>query len=84
MIDFFLSKNKLELVGAICAAVLVALPFFKSALGGVRKQIGRLSLHAKILLLFCIVDSIIVCGTKTNDPTRYFIGLHIRIHGRWR
>ena len=69
MIDFFLGKKHLELVGAACAAVLVALPFFKSALGGVRKQIGRMSLYAKILLLFCIVDSIIVCGTKTDVPS---------------
>ena len=70
MIDFHLSINQLELVGAICAAVLVALPLFKTAFGGVRKQIGRLSLYAKILLGFCIVNSIIVCGTETNDPPR--------------
>ena len=70
MIDFYLGKNHLELVGAICAAVLVALPLFKTALGGVRKQIGRMSLYAKILLGFCIVNSIIVCGTKTNEPPR--------------
>ena len=70
MIDFHLSNNQLELAGAICVAALAALPFFKSAFGGVRKQIGRLSLYAKILLGFCIVNSIIVCGTKTNDPPR--------------
>ena len=71
MSDFLLSENQLELIGAICAAVLVALPFFKSALGGVRKQIGRMSRYAKILLGFCIVNSVIVCGTKTNDPPRF-------------
>ena len=70
MIDFFLGINHLELVGAICAAVLVVFPFLKLSVCGVRKQIGRLSLYAKILLGFCIVDSIIVCGTKTNDPPR--------------
>ncbi len=71
MIDFHLTINQLELIGAICVVLLVALPFFKSALGGVRKQIGRMSLHAKILLGFCIVNSVIVCGTKTNDPPRF-------------
>ena len=70
MIDSHLSNNQLELAGAICVAALVALPLFKSALGGMKKQIGRMSLHAKILLGFCIVNSVIVCGTKTNDPPR--------------
>ena len=70
MIDLHLSNNQLELAGAVCVAALAALSFFKYAFGGVKKQIGRLSLHAKILLLFCIVDSIIVCGTKTNEPPR--------------
>ena len=69
MIDFHLSNNQLELAGAICVAALAALPFFKSAFGGVRKQIGRMSLYAKILLGFCIVNSIIVCGTKTDVPS---------------
>ena len=66
MIDFYLGKNHLELVGAVCAAVLVVFPLLKLSICGVRKQIGRLSLYAKILLGFCIVNSIIVCGTKTN------------------
>ena len=70
MIDFHLSINQLELAGAICVAALATLSLFKLASGGIRKQIGRLSFHAKILLGFCIVDSIIVCGTKTNDPPR--------------
>ncbi len=70
MIDFHLSINQLELAGAICVAALATLSLFKLASGGIRKQIGRLSFHAKSLLGFCIVDSIIVCGTKTNDPPR--------------
>ena len=70
MIDFFLGINHLELAGAICVFLLVALPLLKLSICGVRKQIGRLSLHAKILLGFCIVDSIIVCGSKTNEPPR--------------
>ena len=70
MIDFYLGKNHLELVGAVCAAVLVVFPLLKLSICGVRKQIGRLSLYAKILLGFCIVNSIIVCGTKSNDPPR--------------
>ena len=70
MIDFHLSNNHLEFAGAICAAVLVVFPLLKLSACGVKKQIGRLSLYAKILLGFCIADSIIVCGTKTNDPPR--------------
>ncbi len=71
MIDFFISEKQLELVGAVCAAVLVVFPLLKLSACGVKKQIGRLSLYAKILLGFCIVNSIIVCGTKTNDPPRF-------------
>ena len=70
MIDFFISEKQLELVGAVCAAVLVVFPLLKLSVCGVKKQIGRLSLYAKILLGFCIVNSIIVCGTETNDPPR--------------
>ena len=70
MIDFYLGKNHLELVGAVCAAVLVVFPLLKLSICGVRKQIGRLSLYAKILLGFCIVNSVIVCGSKTNEPPR--------------
>ena len=70
MIDFHLSINQLELIGAICATALVVFPLLKLSICGVRKQIGRLSLYAKILLGFCIVNSIIVCGTKTNEPPR--------------
>ena len=70
MIDFFISEKQLELVGAVCAAVLVVFPLLKLSVCGVKKQIGRLSLYAKILLGLCIVNSVIVCGTKTNDPPR--------------
>ena len=74
MIDFHLTINQLELIGAICATALVVFPLFKSALGGMKKQIGRMSLHAKILLGFCIVNSVIVCGTKTDVPSVHIDG----------
>ena len=66
MIDFGLSKGQLELAGLVCAAAMVAIPFLKCALGGARKLGGRLSLPTIIVLALCMVQSLIVGGTKTN------------------
>ena len=66
MIDFGLSKGRLEFVGLVCAALLVAIPFLKCALGSVRKQGGKLPLPTIIVLALCMVQSLIVGGTKTN------------------
>ena len=66
MIDFGLSKGRLEFVGLVCAALLVAIPFLKCALGSMRKQGGKLPLPTIIVLALCMVQSLIVGGTKTN------------------
>jgi hypothetical protein len=66
MIDFGLSKGWLEFVGLVCAALLVAIPFLKCALGSMRKQGGKLPLPTIIVLALCMVQSLIVGGTKTN------------------
>ena len=66
MIDFGLSKGWLEFVGLVCAALLVAIPFLKCALGSMRKQGGNLPLPTIIVLALCMVQSLIVGGTKTN------------------
>ena len=66
MIDFGLSKGRLEFVGLVCAALLVAIPFLKCALGSMRKQRGKLPLPTIIVLALCMVQSLIVGGTKTN------------------
>ena len=66
MIDFGLSKGQLEFAGLVCAAAMVAIPFLKCALGGARKLGGRLSLPTIIVLALCMVQSLIVGGTKTN------------------
>ena len=66
MIDFGLSKGQLELAGMVCAAALVAIPFLKWALGGIRRQVGHLSISTVVVLSLCTVHSLIVGGTKTN------------------
>ena len=66
MIDFGLSKGQLELAGMVCAAALVAIPFLKRALGGIRRQVGHLSISTIVVLVLCTVQSLIVGGTKTN------------------